>query len=283
LNLTPVDQRNPARSRFAELVAGDTPFDLVEAALWIAAEEYPQLVVDRELERIHLLSAEGARRVYSLRNPFARLDGLRVFLFEELKFRGNIDDYNNPRNCYLNDVLDSRLGIPLTLSLLFMEVARAAGFEPRGVGLPGHFVTVVTFEGRSIIVDPYHACRVITEEDCRQLVGRTTGRPSLFRREMLAGSDDRAIMSRLLLNLKHMHVEGKDYTRALSVVDRLLLLAPADTTEIRDRGFLQAHLGQPAKAIVDLETYLTCSPRAADAHSVRGRVSWLRRKLSDLN
>jgi regulator of sirC expression with transglutaminase-like and TPR domain len=283
LDLTPVDQRELARSRFAELVAGDAPFDLVEAALWVAAEEYPGLVIERELERIHLLSAEGARRVYSLRNPFARLDSLRSYLFEELKFGGNADDYNNPLNCYLNEVLNRRLGIPLTLSLLFMEVARAAGFEPRGIGLPGHFITGVTFEGRSILVDPYHAGRVITEEDCRQLVGRTTGRPSLFRREMLVGSDDRSIMARLLLNLKHMYVECKDYARAVSVVDRLLLLTPDDMTEIRDRGFLQAHLGEPAKAIHDLETYLTRSPSAADARSVRGRVSWLRRKLSDLN
>ena len=116
----------------------------------------------------------------------------------------------------------------------------------------------------------------------RELVGRTTGRPSLFRRELLEGASERQMLSRLLLNLKHIHLERQDYARSLGVVDRLLMLSPNDPGEIRDRGLLKAHLGRPGAAIADLETYLTRSPKAPDAESVRGRVSWLRRKLTDL-
>ncbi|MCP3980270.1 MAG: tetratricopeptide repeat protein [bacterium] len=277
------DQRHTARRRLSQLLKGRGSLDLPEAALLIAAEEYPELDVEYELKRIHLISAEGARRVYNLANPFARLDGLRTYLFEELDFRGNVDNYNDPRNCFLNDVLDSRQGIPLTLSMLFLELARAAGFEARGVGLPGHFVTRVTYAGRTILVDPYHGGAVITQDDCRLLVGRTTGRPALFRRELLDGTDSRAMLGRLLLNLKHIYVEREDYRRALSMVERMLLVAPGDPTEVRDRGFLKAHLGKAGDAIEDLETYLSLTPAAPDADSVRGRVTWLKRRLSELN
>jgi regulator of sirC expression with transglutaminase-like and TPR domain len=283
LNLIEPDHRSWARRRLGEALVTEGALDLVETTLLIAAETYPDLDVNREANRVRLISAEGARRVYDRSNPFARLDGLRVYLFEELGFRGNVDDYNDPRNCYLNEVLDRRLGIPLTLSILFLELATAAGFEARGVGLPGHFVCRVEYGGRSILVDAYSGGQVISEEDCRRLVGRTTGRPSLFRRSLLGGIDERAMLGRLLLNLKHVYVEREEYDLALSVVERLLLVNPGDPTEIRDRGFLQAHLGRAGRAIADLETYLARTPDAPDTESVRGRVAWLRKRLTELN
>ena len=283
MELLPVKHRFRARRGLTRLLATGPDFDLVEAALWVAAEEYPELDVDRELGRVRLISAEGARRVNGLANPFARLDGLRVYLFEELGFRGNIDKYNDPRNCYLNEVLERRLGVPLTLSILFNEVADAAGFEARGVGLPGHFVSAVTWDRRCLLVDPFHGGQVISEEDCRQLVARTTGRPSLFRRTVLQGTDARSTLARLLVNLKHMYVERGEYARALAAVERLLLVTPDSPKEIRDRGFLQAHLGRAGAAIVDLEAYLARSPDAPDKERIQGRVAWLRRRLSETN
>jgi regulator of sirC expression with transglutaminase-like and TPR domain len=275
--------RQQARRNLARLLAMDGPFELLEAAFWVAAEEYPDLDVEHGVQRVRLLSAEGARRVHLLGNPFARLDGLQSYLYGELGFHGNEDAYDDPRNSYINEVLDRHTGIPLTLSVLFMEVAGAAGFETRGIGLPGHFVIRVTYEGRSILVDPYHAGRVITIEDCRQLVARTTGRPSLFRKELLEGIDERTTLARMLLNLKHLYLKREDHLRALSTVERLLMINPDDPTEIRDRGFLNAQLGRPGEAVADLESYLAASPAAPDADSVRGRVVWLRRRLSELS
>jgi regulator of sirC expression with transglutaminase-like and TPR domain len=272
-----------ARRRLADLLRGEGSLDVVEAALWVASGEYADLDVNREASRVRIICAEGARLVESQRNPFARLDGLREYLFDDLGFRGNLRNYNDPRNCYLNEVLNRRLGIPLTLSVLFMELARAAQFEARGVALPGHFVARLTLDGRTLFVDPFHGGQVITEEDCRRLVARTTGRASLFRREQLEGVDERATLARLLINLKRVYVEREDHRRALEAVDWLLLMRPGDSREIRDRGLLQAHLGRPGAAIDDLETYLTRSPAAPDAGSVRNRVAWLRRRMNELN
>ncbi len=276
-------KRAEVRRNLATLLTSGTGFDPIEAGLWIAAEEYPDLDVEREAGRFRLIAAEGARRAQGLDNPFARLETLREYVFDELQFRGNENEYNDPRNSFLNDVLDRRLGNPLSLSILWIEVARAAGFAARGVGLPGHFVARAEYGGRTLLVDAFHGGTVLSEDDCRQLVTRTTGRPSLFRREMLTGTDERAMIARMLLNLKHIYVKGEDYQRALAIVERLLLLNPTDAGELRDRGFLNAHLGRPGAALTDLETYLAKTPHARDAESVRGRVAWLRRQLSDCN
>jgi regulator of sirC expression with transglutaminase-like and TPR domain len=272
--------RAAARARLTEFLNRRGPLEMVEAALFVAAEEYPELDVDLELERVRQIALEGARRVGGLSNPFARLDGLSVWLFEELGFRGDRDDYDDPRNSFLNQVLARRVGIPLTLSILFIEVARAAGFAARGVALPGHFVARVERDGRSILVDPFHRGQVITVEDCRSLVSRSTGRPWLFQPALLAGTTERAMLARLLLNLKHVYLTAGDYTRALWTVERLLLLAPDDSGEIRDRGLLRAHLGRPVAAIADLERYLALAPGAPDLRSVEDRLVRLRRRLA---
>jgi regulator of sirC expression with transglutaminase-like and TPR domain len=283
LELTCQDHRERARRKLSDLLAHGDCLDLVEAAMWIAAEEYQDLDVEHQCGRIRLICAEGARRVHETRNPFARLDGLRAYLFEELGFRGNLEQYNDPRNSFLNDVLDRRLGIPLTLSILFVEQARAAGFDARGVGLPGHFVARMSYEGRTILVDPFHAGSVISQEDCKQLVARSTGRGWLFRPGYLEGTTERAMLARLLMNLKYAYLGRSDYARALAAVERLLLVTPGDSGEIRDRGFLKARLGRPDAAIADLERYLSLSPDAPDIKSVEGRLVWLRRRQSEAN
>src|SRR5262249_55031333 len=129
-----------------------------------------------------------------------------AFLFDELSFRGNGEQYDDPRNSFLNEVLTRKLGIPITLSIVYMEVARMAGIEAQGVGLPGHFVVRIQEQGRTLMIDPYHGGNVITEEDCRDLVVRTTGRASLFRRDILEGTSSRVMLVRLLLNLKRIYL-----------------------------------------------------------------------------
>ncbi len=275
-----IDHVRSCRERLSALLARPDALDVVGAVLLVAAEEYPALDVEHERRRLAALAAEAGRRAAGLANPFARLDAVREYLFEHLGFHGNDDDYDDPRNSYLNEVLDRRTGIPLTLSIVYMEVVRGAGFEARGVGLPGHFVVRVEFGDRTILVDPYHRGEVVTEEDCRQLVVRSTGRPSLFRRELLRGTGTRATFLRLLHNLKRIFLAREDYERALGVVERLLLVSPDDAREVRDRGILMAHLGRNEPAVADLEAYLALAPTAPDAESVRGRLAWLRRKLA---
>jgi len=268
-----------ARTRLGELLLAPGPLPLVEATLLVAAEEYPELDVMAPMARVEAIGTEAARRVAGVTNPFARLDAVRALLFEDIGFRGNVEQYDDPRNSYLNEVLDRKLGIPLTLSILAIEVSRRAGLEAVGVGLPGHFIVRIVEQGRNLLIDPFHGGQIVTVEDCRDLVVRTTGRASLFRKESLDAAAPRAMLTRLLLNLKRIHLAAGEYGKALSVVERLLLVAPGDAKEIRDRGLLLAHLGQPAAAALDLESYLEMAPAAPDIESVRGRLAWILKKI----
>ncbi len=273
--------REAARARLLALLERPGELDASLAALWVAAEEYEYLDVAYAQARIKRL-AEGAREVTEgLLNPFARLDRINEFMFDNQGFCPAADDYDDPRNSFLNEVIDRRTGIPLTLSMLYIELVRAAGFEARGVALPGHFVLWADDGKRRVLVDAFGRGRVLTEDDCRDLVRRSTGRETLFRREQLDGVPGRSMLGRLLMNLKHAYLSHSDYRRALAVVERLLLVWPSAHDEIRDRGFLKAHLGERGSAIADLEAYLHLVPTARDGASVRGRLAWLRRREAD--
>ena len=274
--LTP--RARAARRRLTAHLASPGTLPLLEAVLEIAAEEHETMDVLAQIARVETIGAGAKERVAGLTNPFARLDALRVLLFDELGFKGNVENYDDPRNSYLDDVLERKLGIPLTLSILVIEVARRAGIPAEGVGLPGHFVVRVEEFGRRLLIDPFHGGHIITIEDCRDLVVRTTGRASLFRKDSLDAATPRAMLTRLLLNLKRIHLAHGDYIRALAIVERLLAVAPGDAKEIRDRGLLLAHLGQSGAAVHDLECYLALAPGAPDVESVRGRLAWIRRR-----
>jgi len=274
--LTP--RARAARRRLTAHLASAGPLPLLEAVLEIAAEEHETMDVLAQIARIETIGASAKERVAGLTNPFARLSALREFLFDELGFRGNVEHYDDPRNSYLDDVLERKLGIPLTLSIVVIEVARRAGMTAEGVGLPGHFVVRIEESGRRLLIDPFHGGHIITIEDCKDLVVRTTGRASLFRKDSLDAATPRAMLTRLLLNLKRIHLAQGDYIRALAVVERLLVVAPGDAKEIRDRGLLLAHLGQSSAAVSDLECYLALAPGAPDVESVRGRLAWIRRR-----
>jgi regulator of sirC expression with transglutaminase-like and TPR domain len=269
-----------ARRRLATLLCSPDPLPLLEATLEIAAEEHETMDVGAQIARVETIGAEAKARLLGLTNTFARLDALRVFLFDDLGFRGNVDNYDDPRNSYLDDVLERKLGIPLTLSILVIEVARRAGLSAEGVGLPGHFIVRIEESGRQLLVDPFHGGHIVTIEDCKDLVVRTTGRASLFRKDSVDTATPRAMLTRLLLNLKRIHLAQGDYIRALAVVERLLVIAPSDAKEIRDRGLLLAHLGQSGAAVTDLECYLALAPGAPDVESVRGRLAWIRRRAA---
>jgi regulator of sirC expression with transglutaminase-like and TPR domain len=267
-----------------DLLESERPVDVIAGALLIAAREYPDLDLHREKERIVEIGVEATRRVAAIEspdNPFARLEALNTYMFEDLGFHGNDEDFEDPRNSFLNQVLDRRTGIPITLSILFMEVARAAGFTAEGIALPGHFITRLDYQGRTLLVDPFNRGQILTEEDCVKLVKRTTGRPSLFQKSLLDGASSEVILARLLHNLKRIYLSREDYKRALAMVETLLWLAPDESREIRDRGILQSHLGNASEAITDLEEYLASSPDAPDAESVMGRLTWLKQKTSE--
>jgi regulator of sirC expression with transglutaminase-like and TPR domain len=270
-----------ARRRFAELIA-EPAVPLAAAALAIAEEEYPGIDPRSYLEQIDGLAAQVARRLPRAPHAASTLCQIRAVLFEEGGFRGNADAYYDPRNSFLNEVLERRLGIPITLSILYMEVARRVGLTLHGVGFPGHFLVKHVASDRETFIDPFHGGEVLSLDDCMERLRKVAPARAAEPRHLQAVSS-RQILGRMLHNLKRIYVETGDDVRALWVLDRLVLLAPDDPTERRDRGLVEARLGGFAAAVQDLEAYLAAAPDAADAPKVRELANQLRGQSSLLN
>jgi len=273
---------SPARTLFQDLVTRPVvPLD--EAALAIAAEEYPGLDAARSLAQLDRLGERVRRLAPAPLRAATTLRAVREVLFEEAGFRGNEKAYYDPRNSYLNEVLDRHLGIPISLSVLFIEVARRAGLELAGVGFPGHFLVKLAPEaGPEIFIDPYNGGELLTGDEClARFKAVSQGRE--FDPSFLQAVTRHQILARMLHNLKRIYVEQNDDVRAFWVIDRLLILAPDSTDEIRDRGLVSARLGLKPAAARDLALYLDRQPTAADAGEVRDLLATLKSAPSLLN
>jgi regulator of sirC expression with transglutaminase-like and TPR domain len=263
--------------------APDGAVRLAEAALWIATTEYADLDVGAWLRRLDALGAAAAREV----GPDAGIDeaapALGRLLFEREGFRGNTEEYYDPRNSFLNDVLERRLGIPITLSVVYLDVAAAAGVTARGVGLPGHFVVRVERAGAARLVDPFHGGTLLGESDCHALVQRVLDREVPFDPAWLRTVTTVEIVARMLANLKAVYVRTSDWPRVLRIAECLVALRPAALGEVRDRGTVHARLGDARAAIRDWERYLRGAPEASDAAEVQRQLRALRQSLAVLN
>jgi len=262
----------------------DGEFDLAGAALLIARDEYPELDVARYRERLSRMVGEARARTKAAGgNPFATIDALNDYLFGVEGFSGNHEEYFDPRNSYLNEVLDRKRGIPITLSVVYMEVASGAGFPVEGVGFPGHFLVRHAAEGREILIDPFHAGEILMPEDCRRRLSAVYGEDVRLESRFFETADKRAIVTRMLHNLKHLYLRSQDHARALRVVERLMLVAPHDPLHVRDRGLAHAGLNRYGSAVADLERYLKLSPGASDQDAVEKQIKSLRRMTAMLN
>jgi regulator of sirC expression with transglutaminase-like and TPR domain len=204
---------------------------------------------------------------------------LNGLLFEEEGFRGNLEDYYDPRNSFLNDVLDRRTGIPITLSTLYIEVGRRAGLAVDGIGLPGHFVVRVG----GTLVDPFHGGTVLSEEDCQKRLDRIYGGRLRLDDTMLAACERKTILARTLRNLKAIYTKAGDFIRALNVVELLLRVDPGSLEEMRDRGMLHASLDCYALAAGELEEYLEKTGHAPGREQVRQKAAELRALAARVN
>jgi regulator of sirC expression with transglutaminase-like and TPR domain len=268
------------RRQFADIMAGpDEQVDLAQAALLIACEEYPDLDVGRYLRRVDALADAVAARLEGDPGPLSAVRALNGLLFDEEGFRGNLEDYYDPRNSFLNDVLDRRTGIPITLSTLYIEVGRRAGLDVEGIGLPGHFVVRVN----GTLVDPFHGGAVLTEQDCQKRLDRIYGGRLQLDETMLAACDRKAIVARTLGNLKAIYTKAGDFFRALNVVELLLRVNPESLEEMRDRGMLHASLDCYALAAGELEEYVRRSGTAADREQVRQKAAEMRALAARVN
>lgn len=266
----------------AQVSRPDGRIDLARAALAIARWEYPRLDADAYLERLDGLarSVDGVRRSP---DALGRLHRLREYLFVEQGFTGNRDDYYDPRNSFLNDVLDRRQGIPITLSLVLMEVGKRLGLAIEGIGLPGHFIAGARLDDSQILLDPFNGGALVTPEECEELVGSVVGRPVTLRPEHYSAVSGRQLLTRMLANLKGAYWRRQEWDRVVGAIDRLLVLDPKAAGEWRDRGVAWSNLGEVRRGLGDWERYLTEFPDAEDHETVKGHLRRARQKLAQLN
>jgi regulator of sirC expression with transglutaminase-like and TPR domain len=271
------------RSRFAEIVSrDDDEINLAEAALLIAAEEYPRLDVDVYLERLDAFGDLVRERAEGLRAASDVIAALNDILFERLGFRGNRESYYDPRNSYLNEVIDRRTGIPITLTVVYIEVAKRIGFPIKGVGLPFHFIAKHEAEGGDLFIDPFNAGGLLGLAGCADLIARMSGGKLELRPEHLAAVSTKQILTRMLSNLVGVN-SASDHPRALAAIERILLINPDSTPHIRDRGLLLAAVGDRTAAIAELERYLELALDAPDADTIREQVKTIRQSHARLN
>ncbi|HSD50008.1 MAG TPA: tetratricopeptide repeat protein [Candidatus Methylomirabilis sp.] len=278
------DNPPPCRQRFTGLVSRpEIAIDLAEAALVIAQEEYPKLEVDRYLNRLDAMGTDVLARVGPREDPHRLIAALGDYLFREQGFHGNTDDYYDPRNSFLNDVLDRRTGIPITLSTVFMEVGRRLGLRLHGVGMPGHFM--VKYEGadEEIVIDPFNGGAILSHADCQRLLDKIYQGKVAFEPRFLATVGTRQILNRMLSNLKAIYCKKQEFAKALGVVERLLILEPKSATEVRDRGLLLSQLKRYPEATADLERYLKLAPGAEDSEVICDHLRSIRQRVASMN
>ena len=267
---------------FAALVAEDEGFALLEAAICVAQDDHPELDVQAVLAEIDGLAAKLKARLPADASALRRLQSMNQYFFVELGFAGNVNNYYDRGNSYLHQVLATRRGIPITLALLYCELASQLGLTARGVSFPGHFLIKLRLPQGEVVIDPFNG-RSLSREELDERLGPYRARQGLagdFEVPLglfLQAAPARDVLARLLFNLKEIAHTAEDWPRLLAVQQRLVLLLPQDAEQLRDRGLTWAELGRPAEAADDLSAYLLSRPDAADAPALRERLAELQR------
>ena len=267
-------------SYFQSLVGTEGEFPLLEAAASIAQDEEPQLDIQDVLATCDALLVRLKRRVKSEADSMRKLSVLNQFFYNDLGFSGNANNFYAPENSYVNEVLQSRRGIPISIAVIWLELAQALGLKAEGVSFPGHFLVKVTLPEGLVVLDP--------------LTGESLGLDNLAERlapfrSILGDSSDidtplglflqpaqpREILSRMLRHLKEIFSSQEDWTRLIGVLDRLIVLNPLSLDEKRDRGLAFIELGQVQEARDDLLQYLLARPDASDVPEIQKRLASL--------
>lgn len=273
-----------ARERFAQLVSGpEEELDLAEAALLIAQEEHPELDVAAYLRRLDGLAAAVRARLPEAPEPTDIIHSLNIQLFGEEGLAGNESEYYDPRNSFLNEVLDRKRGIPITLSVIYLEVGRRLGLPLAGVGFPGHFLVKYSGADGELVLDPFAGGVTLSREELAQKLRRMYGDANPFLAQipqLLAPASKKEILLRMLHNLKGIYLQQNDFTRALAASDRILLVTPDLAMEVRDRGAVHQRLGHLQAALQDFRRYLQMVPNAEDAETVRTLISRMTAQLN---
>jgi regulator of sirC expression with transglutaminase-like and TPR domain len=268
---------------FRRLIRGDEGVNLIRLGLEIARDAYPDLDFGSVLAKIDAL-AERVRGRCSPDGGVRYLIGqINWVLFVEERFQGNVEDYYDPRNSYLNEVLDRKLGLPITLSLLYAEVADRVGLAVGCVNLPMHFALTVIGREEPLLIDPFHEGRILDLPGCDRFLSDLSGREVRLGAEELVACQPSVTVARMLRNLKALYLERKDFASALPVVRRLAALRPDDPLEQRDWGMVSLQVDRPGEALDPLQRYVEGSPLAPDAEAIRSLLKSARREVAFRN
>lgn len=257
--------------------------ELDRAALLIAREEYPDLEVEKYLRRLDRMAEEVRNWLEGIHSPLGIIQTMNRYLFEEEGFTGNTENYYDPRNSFLNQVLDRKTGIPILLSILYMEIGRRIEFPVFGVGFPGHFLVKSPSESGEILIDPFNKGAILSYADCQTRLDQIYGGALLFQEQFLAIVTKKQILTRVLQNLKGIYIREQNYSKAFSAIERILLINPNHPQEIRDRGLLYYNLERYVQALADLERYVKMVPDAPDRDIIQGHIQVLRKLIASTN
>jgi regulator of sirC expression with transglutaminase-like and TPR domain len=271
--------------RFAQLLTREQ-FSLAEACLLLAQDEYPDIDMSRSIGQLDEMAATVRGRFARDAFPEQRIAALNHYLFDELRFSGNIDAYYDPRNSYLNEVLERRTGIPITLSIVYLEVGRRLGLRLQGVSFPGHFLVKLRVRRGQLVLDPFSGGEPQSETALRsrlaQVMSRARAR-ELDLEELLGAASSRQIVARVLRNLKAIYLQAENYPRALAVMNRMLLAVPESAEELRDRGLVNEKLECFRAALADFTNYARRRPDAPDRAEIEVRIRTLRGRVAGLH
>lgn len=282
----------PALEDFRALLAqDDAKVDLARACLMVAQDAYPGLDVERYLADLDRMGERLRSEHADATAVEDKIIALNQFLFDDLGYSGNADDYYDPRNSYLNEVMDRRTGIPITLSIVYMEVGRRMGLPVEGVSFPGHFLVRVRMRRGMLVLDPFAGGVPLSEDDLRARLKRVVPRAATGKLApedlpldtFLEPASNRQVLARVLRNLKGIWREKDEPQRLLAVLDRILVVSPDAHDDLRDRGLLYERLECWRPALQDLRDYLAREPEAADMDDVRARVVDLSARCARLN
>ncbi len=258
-----------------EIQQTDECIDLAKAALYIAQEEYSNLDIEEYLDALDTIAIELKERLPDENYPLKIIKCINRYLYDELGFTGNSQNYYDPRNSFLNDVIERRVGIPITLALLYIEIGRRIDFPMIGIGMPGHFLIRPDVAFVEIFVDAFNHGEVMFPQDCEERLSQIYQQKVTLQPEFLAPVTKKQFLARILTNLKYIYLKQEELEKALLCVERILLLFPSAALELRDRGLLCYQIGRFNQAVVDLEAYLLQSPDAQDANRIRGLLAKL--------
>ncbi len=271
-----------ARRDFASVTARD-PIPLARAALLIASEEYPRLDIEHYLERLAELTREAEPLVRAGENTVERVQLLSEFLFAQKGFEGNREAFGDPRNSYLNEVIDRRLGLPITLAVVYLEVGRGLGLNLHGVAFPTHFLVKAVDHRGELIIDPFNGGVILGLDEIRARLTQIYGQPVELQPAMLKSVDARLILIRMLRNLKGIHASGADWPRMLAALDRILILDPRALDETIERAALYERMECFSAALSDFQNFIALAPEHPHADGARESVMRLMRQVARIN